>query len=104
MATQNEAIAPNHVASSQADGAARLSTRPQSSESLSGVYDAWLEQAIKVRDQALRLADERAGTDDRAPPGLAACNYLAESEKLFELTRRLVETRRAPRARVTDPS
>jgi hypothetical protein len=90
MATQNEAMAP-----SQVDGAVLIGTRPQSSESSTSDYSAWLEQAIKVRDRALRLADERATGDERMSPSAAARDYAAETEKLFELTRRLLQSARS---------
>lgn len=88
MAIRNEATAPTQV-----DGAARSSTRPQSIDSLERDYGAWIDQATKVRDKALRLAAERATNNDRVAPTVAACDYLAETEKLFELTRGLLEGR-----------
>jgi hypothetical protein len=76
---------------------------------------AWLDQAKKVRDQALRLMRERFAKDLESAAQVVGstkagalareaeygrkltAEYLAESDKLFALSRRVV--RQAPRSR-----
>ena len=90
---------------SQIDGPAISSAAPQP-ERVSSDNRAWLEQAAKVRAKAFRLAyvvknieaspqlgspDPTAATLRAEAPSKAMADYLAESEKLFELTLKLAE-------------
>jgi hypothetical protein len=104
MATQSKTIDVTQV-----NGAAALSTRPRSIGSISSDYAAWLDQVTKVREKAFRLADARILKDGEVAPQLVGCNqpsvpgvqtacatkltadYLVESEKMIELTTKLVQ-------------
>jgi hypothetical protein len=88
---------------------------PPAPQSASDDQTAWLDQARKVRDQALSLMRERFAKDlelaeqlvgGTKPEALAreaeygrklTAEYLAETEKLFALTHRLL--RKHPRSR-----
>lgn len=90
----------------QIDGPAISSATPQP-ERVSSDNRAWLEQAAKVREQAFRLAyavrngqalprlvgvQDPTATLREEAPSKAMADYLAESEKLFELTLKLAES------------
>ena len=94
---------------SQGDGADTLNTRPQATDRVADDHAAWLVQATKVRDEALRLMHERFIKDLEDVTQLVGGNdpiafrlqveyadkltagYLAESERLFDLMNKLGE-------------
>jgi len=106
MATQN-----NPIDGSQVDGPAVLSM-PASMGSVANDYAAWLEQATKVRNKAFGFLQDRfiKDVDEAAqfvgcidPNALAlqmeyatklTADYLAESERMFELMSRLAQNGR----------
>lgn len=92
---------------SQIDGPAISSAAPQP-ERVSSDNRAWLEQAAKVREKVFRLAyvvkdgeasprpvgtqEPTSATLRAQAPNKAMMEYLAESEKLFDLTLKLAES------------
>ncbi len=106
MATQS-----NSLDGSQVDGATLLSM-PASMGSVSGDYAAWLDQATKVRDRAFRFLQDRFIKDVGEAAEFVGCidpnalalqmeyatkltaDYLAESERMFELMSRLAQNGR----------
>lgn len=102
MATQS-----NSKQASQVNGVASRNKRAQSTHTVANDQIAWLAQATKVRDEALRLMRERFSKDLEDVRLFVSCNapnaftlqveyatkltadYLAESERMFELISKL---------------
>lgn len=95
------------MAARQIDGAVTLNTHPESTDMVARDQVALLAQATKVRDEALRLLHERFSKDLKDVIQLVGCsapdaftlqveyaseltaNYLAESERMFDLMSKL---------------
>jgi hypothetical protein len=101
------AIPNDSIDAGPADDATILST-PRSMEVAADEYVAWLDQATKLRDKAFRILQDRFIKDVEAelvgpidPETLAlqtefattlTADYLAESDKMFELMRKLAQS------------
>jgi len=81
-------------------GVARSSASPPSTKSARDGSGDWLEQAFKTRELALRRAGLSAGNGGEASAATLADDdavnsaYLAECERLFELTRSMLNADR----------
>src|SRR5207249_3050409 len=101
------AIMPRHsktVGSILPNAEAMSSTEPPSIDAVTKTYTAWFNQASRLRDEALRFAQDRFTKDLEAATQLARCtnpteafaveaefaskmaaDYLAEGQKIVEL-------------------